>query len=172
MIATGTDRYVRAGTPGTWSQAYAEAWNTASIPLTGMLFELKAGTWTTEANAPGSVIFDNFTAALSSTSTKPAPTVSGVSPNSGSTAGGTSVTISGTNFVNGATVTIGGTAATNVAVNSGTTITATTPAHAAGVVNVVVTNPDDEASHAFVAIAERVEELAPKKVYRPELKIT
>jgi ATP-binding protein involved in chromosome partitioning len=36
----------------------------------------------------------------------------------------------------------------------------------------VVTHPDDEASKAFVAIAERVEELAPKKVYRPELKIT
>jgi ATP-binding protein involved in chromosome partitioning len=36
----------------------------------------------------------------------------------------------------------------------------------------VVTHPDDEASQAFVAIAGRVEELAPKKVYRPELKIT
>jgi ATP-binding protein involved in chromosome partitioning len=36
----------------------------------------------------------------------------------------------------------------------------------------VVTHPDDEASKAFVTIAERVEELAPKKVYRPELKIT
>ena len=36
----------------------------------------------------------------------------------------------------------------------------------------VVTDPDDEASRVFVAIAERVEELAPKKVYRPELKIT
>jgi ATP-binding protein involved in chromosome partitioning len=37
---------------------------------------------------------------------------------------------------------------------------------------IVVTDPDDEASRVFVAIAERVEELAPKKVYRPELKIT
>jgi hypothetical protein len=36
----------------------------------------------------------------------------------------------------------------------------------------VVTDPDDEASKAFVAIAEHVEDLAPKKVYRPELKIT
>ena len=36
----------------------------------------------------------------------------------------------------------------------------------------VVTDPDDEASRVFVAIAERVEELAPTKVYRPELKIT
>jgi ATP-binding protein involved in chromosome partitioning len=36
----------------------------------------------------------------------------------------------------------------------------------------VVTDPDDEASQAFVRIAEHVEELAPKKIYRPELKIT
>jgi ATP-binding protein involved in chromosome partitioning len=37
---------------------------------------------------------------------------------------------------------------------------------------IVVTDPDDEASREFVRIAERVEELAPKKIYRPELKIT
>ena len=37
---------------------------------------------------------------------------------------------------------------------------------------IVVTDPDDEASRAFVTIAERVEELAPRKIYRPELKIT
>lgn len=37
---------------------------------------------------------------------------------------------------------------------------------------IVVTDPDDEASRAFVAIAEQVEQLAPKKIYRPELKIT
>jgi len=68
----------------------------------------------------------------------PAPTITTLSPNSGSTNGGTAVTITGTNFVSGATVTFGGTAATNVTVVSGTSITATTPAHAAGAVNVVV----------------------------------
>ena len=61
----------------------------------------------------------------------PSPTVSSVSPNSGSTAGGTAVTITGTNFAAGATVTFGGTAATNVVVVSGTQITATTPAGSA-----------------------------------------
>ena len=35
------------------------------------------------------------------------PTVSSVSPNGGTTAGGTSVTITGTNFASGATVTFG-----------------------------------------------------------------
>ena len=56
----------------------------------------------------------------------PAPTVSSVSPNSGSTAGGTAVTITGTNYAAGATVTFGSTAATNVVVVNSTTITATT----------------------------------------------
>jgi len=68
-----------------------------------------------------------------------APTVSSVAPTSGSTAGGTAVTISGTNFAAGATVTLGGTAATNVVVVNGTTITATTPAGSAGAVTVTVT---------------------------------
>ncbi len=71
----------------------------------------------------------------------PPPTVNSVSPSSGSTSGGTAVTIAGANFLSGATVTFGGTAATNVVVVSSTTITATTPAHAAGAVTVTVTNP-------------------------------
>jgi phosphatidylinositol-3-phosphatase len=74
----------------------------------------------------------------------PAPTVSGVTPASGPTSGGTSITISGTGFTAGATVTVGGTAATNVNVSTSTTITATTPAHVAGVVDVVVTNPNGQ----------------------------
>jgi fibronectin type 3 domain-containing protein len=69
------------------------------------------------------------------------PTVTGVSPNNGSTAGGTAVTIAGTNFATGATVTFGGTAATSVVVVSSVSITATTPAGTAGPVTVSVTNP-------------------------------
>ena len=45
-----------------------------------------------------------------------APTVSSVAPNSGLAAGGTAVTITGTNFAAGATVKFGSTAATNVVV--------------------------------------------------------
>jgi hypothetical protein len=54
------------------------------------------------------------------------------------------VTVTGTGFVSGATVKLGGTTATNVTVNSSSTITATTPAHAAGTVDVVVTNSDGQ----------------------------
>jgi hypothetical protein len=73
-----------------------------------------------------------------------APTVTGVSPPSGSTSGGTSLTISGTGFQYYATVTIGGVNATNVNFVNSTTITATTGPHAAGTVNVVVQNPDSQ----------------------------
>ena len=73
-------------------------------------------------------------------------TVTGVNPTSGPTAGGTAITISGTGFAAGATVTVGGSAATNVVVSNSTTITATTPSHAAGPVDVVVTNPNSESA--------------------------
>src|SRR5439155_8859163 len=74
----------------------------------------------------------------------PAPAVSGVAPASGPTAGGTAVTITGTNFAAGAAVTVGGSAATGVSVVNRTTIPATTPAHAARPVGVAVTNPDTQ----------------------------
>ena len=67
------------------------------------------------------------------------PTVSGVSPNIGSTSGGTGVMITGTNFAVGATVTFGVMAATNIVVVSNSIITATTPAQSAGTVTVTVT---------------------------------
>ena len=86
----------------------------------------------------------------------PVPTVTSVSPNSGSTAGGTAVTITGTNFATGATVTFGSAAATNVVMVSGTQITATTPAGGAGAVTVTVTNPGGQSgslASAFTYIA-------------------
>ena len=73
--------------------------------------------------------------------TEAAPTVTSISPASGPTAGGTSITIAGTGFISGATVTIGGNDASDVSV-SATSITATTPAGAEGPQDVVVTNPD------------------------------
>jgi hypothetical protein len=72
------------------------------------------------------------------------PTVSSVAPTHGPITGGTAVTITGTNFVSGATVSFGGSAATGVTYVSSTSITATTPSHAAGTVNVAVTNPDSQ----------------------------
>ena len=66
------------------------------------------------------------------------PRVTAIAPASGTTFGGTAVTISGANFSAGATVTIGGVAATEVTVAGSTSITAVTPQHAAGAADVVV----------------------------------
>jgi hypothetical protein len=65
-----------------------------------------------------------------------------VSPQTGSTVGGTAITITGANFQTGATVQIGNAAATNVVVAGGTQITCTTPPGSPGPKNVTVSNPD------------------------------
>ncbi len=51
------------GVPGSWTIQYSEAWNTSAVPLSTILFEMKAGTSNPETNVPGTVIFDNFRAA-------------------------------------------------------------------------------------------------------------
>ena len=70
------------------------------------------------------------------------PTVTALSPDIGSPAGGTRVTITGTGFVAGSTtVAFGSLLATDVTVTSPITITATAPAHPAGSVDVTVRTP-------------------------------
>jgi hypothetical protein len=66
------------------------------------------------------------------------PSVSSVSPSSGSTLGGTPVTIAGTGFSAGASVSFGTSPASSVTVDSASAITATSPA-GSGTVNVSVT---------------------------------
>ena len=107
-------------------------------------------TTATHAAGPVSVVVTNSdgqNGTLSNTYTyNAAPTVAAINPGLGPIAGGTGATITGTNFVSGATVSFGGTAATAVTVTKSTSITAAAPAHAAGTVNVVVTNPDGQSA--------------------------
>lgn len=69
------------------------------------------------------------------------PTVTGVSPTMGEQNGGDSVTITGTNFTGASNVSFGTTSATSFIVDSDIQITAVTPFHVGGVINVTVTNP-------------------------------
>ncbi|MBW8355015.1 MAG: autotransporter domain-containing protein [Pseudomonas sp.] len=94
-----------------------------------------------DGNNDGGVATYNLLVTSSAT-----PTLTSVTPNTGSTAGATSVTLTGTNFTGATAVSFGGTAATGYIVNNATTITATTPAHAAGAVNVAVTTPGGSAT--------------------------
>jgi plastocyanin len=93
------------------------------------------------ANSDGqsATLTQGFTYAL------PAPTITNISPATGPTSGGTLITITGTNFQDGATVKIGVSLASDVTVVSATSITARTPLGPATeqlTVDVVVTNPD------------------------------
>ena len=68
-----------------------------------------------------------------------APTVSGISPQAGPFAGGTTVTISGSGFSGATAVDFGTSRAASFAVVSDTQVTATSPAGAMGVIDVSVT---------------------------------
>ena len=92
-------------------------------------------TYVAGAGATTDVLFDvtgYFTASPA------APTVTNVNPTGGTTAGGTSVTITGTNLTSATSVHFGATVAV-IGTNSATQIVATSPAHAAGTVDVTVT---------------------------------
>jgi hypothetical protein len=67
------------------------------------------------------------------------PTVTNVNPTAGPTTGGTQTTVSGSNFVGVTSVAFGGVSAV-FNVTSPSLLTATTPAHAAGTVDVTVSN--------------------------------
>jgi hypothetical protein len=71
-----------------------------------------------------------------------APVVTGVSPASGTVAGGDTVTVTGSGFTNATGVSFGTVAATNLAVAGDTQLTVSSPAAAAtGAVDVTVTTP-------------------------------
>ena len=106
--------------------------NSTTITATTPAGSIGAVPVTVKVGGQSGTLANGFAYALS-------PTVSSVSPNSGTTTGGTAVTITGTNFATGATVTFGPAAATSVTVVNSTTITATTPAGSAGAVTVTVT---------------------------------
>src|SRR5258708_40203654 len=85
-------------------------------------------------------------------------TVTGVSPNQGTTAGGTTVFITGSGFCNAVTaVHFGASPAQTINVLADTLIQAVSPAHAAGLVHLTLTNSNcttpswGAAQHTFVA---------------------
>jgi hypothetical protein len=73
------------------------------------------------------------------------PTISSLTPNQGPLAGGTGVTLTGTNLT-GAIVIVDKTRLTSITVDSDTQIRFTTPAGAAGAADVVVTTPSGTAT--------------------------
>ena len=99
---------------------------------------------------------------LSFTWSVPAPSITAVTPPSGTRSGGTLVTIHGGGFSTAvpANVSFGGAAATDVTVVDAVTLTARTPAHATGPVDVVISTSKGSTSSAsayrFLAAKRRV----------------
>jgi hypothetical protein len=126
-----------------WSIKPAGSWgiatttNPASETAVGLA---KPGSWLYDQNVYGGsqrlyVRKDQWATLAAS------PEVDSVVPATGTTAGGTGVTISGSGLIGSTGVTFGGSAATGFLVLADSTITCLTPAHAAGAVAVVVLNP-------------------------------
>ena len=108
-------------------------------------------TCTSPAHAAGAVDVVVTTPGGSATSTGgftyiPAPTISGIAPSSGPIAGGTYAVITGTNFTGGTMTFDGGPG--EYEVDSDTQISFTSPPHAIGAVDVVVTTPGGSATAA------------------------
>ena len=95
-------------------------------------------------------------------SAAPAPTLGHLSPNGGSTAGGTKVTITGQKLTGVAAVSFGGKAGTKLHIVSATQLTVVAPAHAAGVVDVRLKTAGGASSP--VVSADRYTYVAPPKV--------
>lgn len=74
----------------------------------------------------------------------PAPIVTSVSPTAGALAGGTTLTITGSNFLSNATVMIGGHVCNSVSVNSSSSVTCITSAAGAEIDSVQVINRDGQ----------------------------
>jgi hypothetical protein len=90
---------------------------------------------TNSVGTSGAVAADDYTYV-----TPTRPVITAVTPNFGSTTGGTTVTITGTGFLGTTAVDFRGLPATSFTVVSATEITAVVPAQAAGVDNIFVTN--------------------------------
>ena len=73
--------------------------------------------------------------------TSGAPTVSGLSPQSGPSGGGTQVTVTGTSFTTGSTVSFGSAVGASLTVQSSTQLTVTSPAGSPGGLDVTVSTP-------------------------------
>jgi hypothetical protein len=164
--AGGTSPYTYSLSAGTLPAG--TTLNTSTGTVSGTPTTAGAFNYTIEVTDSGSPTAQTATATTSGTITPPTPTVTAVSPNGGAPAGGTSVTIAGANLTGASAVAFGGNAATQFTVNSATSITATSPAEAAGTVDVTVTTGNGtsatSAADRFTYASPRMTQQGPKLV--------
>jgi LPXTG-motif cell wall-anchored protein len=145
VLLTKTGPYTMSGTYVVGASATTGDLTVSSYTLTTPPVDVDGITMTSTTVPTGANnIAGSHAIVIGQAATPSSFTVTAISEKQGSTAGGNTVTITGTGFVAGATVTIGGKACTNVVVVSATSITCVVPAGVAGVVDVVVLNGDNQ----------------------------
>ena len=162
------------GTPITINGAnFAEFYTTVTIggvPVDNLVWisstQLTCTTPPSMTTGPRDIVvttYEGVTTVVGGFSYFPPPTLTAVNPTFVvSLSGGQSVTLTGTGFLNASvastTVTFGGLAATNLAVQNDSTLTCDIPAHAAGLVDVQLSNPNGIATlvNAFTYVAPQL----------------
>lgn len=127
----------------TWTLTTAGSWGiaTSNNPAADVPAVLALpGSWKYDSNPSGGtqrlyVRKDQWGSLLA------APVVESIVPNTGPQAGGTAVSLLGEGLIGSTGVTFGGTAGTAFSVVNDSQVNVTTPAKAAGAVNVVLANP-------------------------------
>ncbi|HEX6032119.1 MAG TPA: Calx-beta domain-containing protein [Tepidiformaceae bacterium] len=141
----GTDYTAASGTE-TFSPGETQETFTVTI-LQDALVEGNQTINLTLSDPVGGSLGDQDTATITIIDDEGVPTVTNVSPNVGPTAGGTSVVITGTNLTGATAVTFGASNAASFVVNNSTQITAVSPAHAVGTVDIRVTTPGGQSAN-------------------------
>ena len=106
--------------------------------ITGIGFQNQGGGFAIKADEIR--VGDTYADVAGVVGTPVVPVITGIAPITGLTNGGTVVNITGSNFLSGVTVNFGANFGAGISLTGSTNITATTPAGAAGAVNVVVAN--------------------------------
>jgi hypothetical protein len=116
--------------------------SSVSLPTTGSatfsVKALKAGTTSIRAQLPPQNGAGTILLPVSVAEGSAGPSLTRIQPSNGPTAGGTTLSIEGVNLTNDCSITVGGTPATNVTRQSALSLTAVTPPHAAGTVDVAL----------------------------------
>jgi hypothetical protein len=141
-------------TPYSWSIPSGNippglALNSSAGTLSGTA--TRSGTFSFTAKVKDSTTFSVLNSFTVSISSSPAPTVSAISPNSGPTNGGTSVTVRGNNFRPGVLVQFGSLNSPAVQLISPTQIQTLTPPASSGTVTINVQDSDGQSASAMNA---------------------
>lgn len=136
-------------TVGTTLTHPANGWHTTSIAI--------GSAGGTDADLLSAVVNTLSVQAVRSLTLLDLPNITGVSPSLGDVAGGTVVTLTGTDFTGVTDVKFGGISATSFTVDSDTQITATTPAHVAGDTTVQVFSPQGDSNAPAFTFSEASE---------------